>query len=372
MRILMIDTSPSGGMAHYTYNLCQALCESGIDVRLLTHRDYELASFSRAFSLVRTFDREVPYLRSVKTILSEYRRFRPEIVHFQTLVSTRKDWLLFALLRAMGARIVFTAHNVLPHETRLFERLTYAWMYRLSSMVILHSKENQKEFRRLFRTDTARTVVIPHGSYGFFRGRQVPDRGPARRKIGVPDRGGVILFFGAIRPYKGLHTLIEAFGELVTQGREIYLVIAGQVLVGTEAEYHDAIGRAGVTDRVLFRHEYVPFEEVSDYFAAADVVALPYTHIYDSGVLHIAYALGVPVVATPVGSFLDHVQDGETGLVVRTGDARGLAEALARVLDDEGLRRRLGRNAQHYDALHFGWDGIASRTDELYREAVNS
>jgi glycosyltransferase involved in cell wall biosynthesis len=368
----MIDTSPSGGLAHYTYNLCEALCESGVEVRLLTHRDYEMAGFSRAFSLVRTFCREAPYLRSLITILSEYRRFRPEVVHFQTLVSARKDWILFALLRLAGARIVFTAHNVLPHETRLFERTTYAWMYRLSSMVILHSKENQKEFLHRFKTDGAKTIVIPHGSYGFFRGRDVTDRGQARKKIGLPETGGVILFFGAIRPYKGLHTLIEAFGQLVGQGRELYLVIAGKVLVGTEEEYHEAIRQAGVTPRVLFRHEYIPFDEVSDYFAAADVVALPYTHIYDSGVLHIAYALGVPVVATPVGSFLDHVRDGETGLLVRSGGASELAQALARVLEDEDLRRRLGKNAQRYDSVHFGWDGIASRTDQLYREAVNS
>ncbi len=368
MKILMIDTSPTGGIAHYTYNLCEALGRAGCEVRLLTHRDYELSDFPRTFSLVTGFYQERPYLKSLSLIFREWLTFRPDAVHFQTLVSTRKDWILFMLLRSIGARIVLTAHNLLPHEVRLFEETTYRWMYRLSSKIIVHAEQNRKEFFNRFSLPREKVRVIPHGSYAFFRSGNSPGRESSRRKLGIPVDDGVILFFGAIRPYKGLKRLIRSFSELVREGRQVCLIIAGKVLVGSEEEYRRAIREAGIESRVFFRPEYVPFEEVADYFTAADMTALPYDHIYDSGVLHIAFAFGVPVVATAVGAFLDYVEDGKTGLLVPPGEEKGLARALKRLLDDRPLCRRLGKNARALDAEYFNWDRIAVATRQLYGE----
>jgi len=367
MKILMIDTSPTGGIAHYTYNLCEALARRGDKVRLLTHRDYELSDFPRTFSLLRSFCREEPYWKTLRFLLRECFTFRPDVVHFQTLISTRKDGLLFALLRCMGLSIVFTAHNVLPHETRPFEITSYKWMYRLAARIIVHAEQNRREFVRHFDRSAKKVEVIPHGSYRFFRTRSSLTRRDARRKFSLPPAAKVVLFFGAIRPYKGLHRLIRSVGEMVRAGEDVYLMIAGKVLVGTEEEYRRAIVEAGIEDRVRFRQEYIPFDEVADYFTAADAVALPYEHIYDSGVLHIAFALGIPVVASRVGSFLDYVRDGETGLLVDGDDDRALTEALGKLLADEALKKRIREACRAFDRDHFGWDRIAERTAALYR-----
>lgn len=366
MKILMIDTSANGGIAHYTYNLCEAVAERGEEVRLLAHRDYELSGFPRTFSLHQRFCREEPYWKTLGFILREVLTFRPEIVHFQTLVSSRKDWLLVSLLKMTGVRIIVTAHNLLPHETRRFEETTYRWLYALASKIIVHAPQNREDFLHRFGPLGSKVEVIPHGSYAFFRSKNTLSREGARRKFGIPGGAGMILFFGAIRPYKGLHKLIRSVADLIRAGHDVYLLIAGKVLVGTEEEYRKAIREEGIEDRVLFRQDYVPFNEVADYFAAADMAALPYEHIYDSGILHIAFALGVPVVATSTGSFVDYVRHRETGLLVPKQGGEDLTRALRTLLEDTSLRLRLAENARALDQEHFQWDRIAEKTSFLY------
>ncbi len=369
MKILMIDTSPTGGIAHYTYNLCEALARNGEEVRLLTHRDYELDTFPRSFFLDRCFYKEEPYRQTVRYILREVREFCPDVVHFQTLISTRKDLLLFSLLKRAGVRLFFTAHNVLPHETRLFEEISYRWMYRMADRIIVHAEQNRREFCGRFPASAGKVSVIPHGSYRFFLTPDSLTRRESRQKFSLPPTAKVVLFFGAIRPYKGLHQLIRSVGKMVRKGEDVYLVIAGMIRVGTEEEYRRAIEHAGIKERVRFRQEYIPFGEVADYFTAADVVALPYEHIYDSGVLHIAFALGVPVVASRVGSFLDYIRDGKTGFLV-DGESDGeLTEALCKLFSDEALRNEIGEACRVFDGEHFGWDRIAGKTAALYRSA---
>lgn len=363
----MLDTSSNGGIAHYTYNLCQALSAIGIQVLLLTHRDYELGAFPCSFVVKRRFYREEPYFASWRFIIKEISAFRPDLVHFQTLVSPRKDWFFFLLLKLSGKKVVFTAHNVLPHETRFLERRTYGWIYGLASAVILHAEQNKTDFLKIFSTPQSRLRVIPHGSYAFFSGEHSDSKEEARKRLRIPMDAGVILFFGAIRPYKGLHELIRAFSELIHRGNNAFLVIAGKVMVGTEEEYWKSIRDHGVENRVVFRPEYIPFDEVAPYFTASDVVALPYDHIYDSGILHIAYAMGVPVVASRVGSFIDHVQDGVTGHLVPAGDAHALVSALETLLQNKESRLRMGENAMRYDRQHFGWERIALKTEALYK-----
>ncbi|MEK6777573.1 MAG: glycosyltransferase family 4 protein [bacterium] len=363
----MIDTSPNGGIAHYTYNLCQALSAAGVEVILLTHRDYELGAFPCSFAVKRRFYKEETYLVSWNFVMREISAFGPDVVHFQTLIAPRKDWFFFLLLKLLGKKVVFTAHNVLPHETRFLERSTYGWIYGLASAVILHAEQNKTDFLKIFPISQSKLWVIPHGSYAFFSAGHSVSKEEARKRLRIPLDAGVILFFGAIRPYKGLHELIRAFSELLRRGNDAFLVIAGKVMVGTEEEYWKSIRDHGVENRVVFRPEYIPFEEVAPYFSASDMVALPYDHIYDSGILHIALAMGVPVVATKVGSFIDHVQEGETGHLVPAGDAHALVNALESLLKNKASRLRMGENAMRYDRQHFGWERIALKTEGLYK-----
>jgi glycosyltransferase involved in cell wall biosynthesis len=134
---------------------------------------------------------------------------------------------------------------------------------------------------------------------------------------------------------------------------------------GRRDELQAAATRAGA----IHRFAYVPFSDVPRYFAAADVLVLPYRHVSQSGVLYLALSLGLPVVATRVGALPEVIRDGESGLLVAPESPGALAGAIARVLGDPGLRRRLAEGGRRVAALH-GWPSIAGRTEAAFAQRV--
>src|SRR4030095_1845332 len=140
-----------------------------------------------------------------------------------------------------------------------------------------------------------RVEIIHHGDYAFFRNGRAADRAAARRTLGLPERGRLLLAFGAIRPYQGLLDLIEALPAVprrhpAGQRRhpEAHLVVVGPLLVGSRDEYEQAIARAHVSDAVTFRPIYVPHGDVATYFAPARVAVFNYRDVTDSGALRAA------------------------------------------------------------------------------------
>ncbi len=132
--------------------------------------------------------------------------------------------------------------------------------------------------------------------------------------------------------------------------------------VRLDAARRDALIAAATRVGAVHRFGYVPFSEVAGYFAAADVLVLPYRHVSQSGVLFLALAHGLPVVATRVGALPEVLRDGESGLLVPPESPRALAEALVRLFGDGDLRRRLAAGGRAVAARH-AWPSIAERTE---------
>ena len=118
MKVVMVETGGWGGLAHYAWNLCQALSQAGAQVLLLTHERYELDHLPRTFAVQRQFRSDRSYLSMVRDLIGNVRMFGGTIIHFQSLLSERKDLFLMWKLRRAGQTIVMTAHNTLPHELR--------------------------------------------------------------------------------------------------------------------------------------------------------------------------------------------------------------------------------------------------------------
>jgi glycosyltransferase involved in cell wall biosynthesis len=197
---------------------------------------------------------------------------------------------------------------------------------------------------------------VPHPLYAQFnRGRYT--RESARAKLGLD--GEVALFFGYIRHYKGLDTLLTAWPR-VRAARPATLVVAGE-LYEDDAPYRRLAAAAGDSVRMLTR--YVPDDEVEALFKAADVVVLPYRSATQSGVTHVAYALGVPVITTDVGGLAESVVAGETGLVVPPEDPEALSRAIVRFFA-EGLAPRLRAGVERLREAH-SWEALAGSTLEL-------
>jgi len=199
---------------------------------------------------------------------------------------------------------------------------------------------------------------VLHPLYAQFdRGRYT--RASARERLGLA--GEVVVFFGYVRRYKGLDTLLEAWPR-VRARRPATLVVAGEFYEDA-APYRALAAAAGGEPAVRLLGRYLPDDEVEALFKAADVVVLPYRSATQSGVTHVAYALGVPVITTDVGGLSETVKPGETGLVVPPENPAALADAIVEFFErDLGPRLRAGVEALR--AAH-SWEVLAGQTIEL-------
>ncbi|PYN35583.1 MAG: hypothetical protein DME01_11660 [Candidatus Rokuibacteriota bacterium] len=364
MKALMVETGGWGGIAHYTWNLCAALASAGVDVTLLTNREWELAHLSSSFEVDRCFSAGAGYLGNVKALRERVLRARPGVVHVQSVLSTRLDALLWPLIRRR-APVVMTIHNVRSHERIRWDDWTLWRCFAAADAVVVHTKQAAEVARQRLPA-AARIELIHHGDAGFLQGKGRPDRLVARAALGLPSGAQIVLAFGAIRPYKGIHGVIAALPELRRRHANARLVIAGPLLVGSEAEYRDAIRRAGVDDAVVFHPGYVPAEAVATYFAAADVAVYNYRDITDSGSLRLACDLGTPVVATAVGSFREFLTDGVTARLIEPRDTPALVKALGDVLAQPDAATRMAQAARALAASAWSWVESAKATAQLY------
>lgn len=259
-------------------------------------------------------------------------------------------------LRLGTVRVIFLCHNVISHESGWISRFLTRQTLRLGDGFIVHSEQDKFELESIRKS--GRTIRVELPSY------PVPEsehgnRAAARERLGL--RGDVLLFFGFIRPYKGLHVLLEAMATVLEE-HECTLVIAGEIW-GDPSEYARQIEQLGINNRVKLLGEYIPQEYIADYFVASDLVVLPYLSATGSAVAKLAYSYHRPVVVTNVGSLPDSVIPGQTGYIVPAGDASALANSILSYFGEADRTTMEKAIAKH--ALQFGWDQVVEAVETL-------
>jgi glycosyltransferase involved in cell wall biosynthesis len=282
--------------------------------------------------------------------------------------------LLMLLFRLSRRKVVLTAHNVnagrRDGRDTLINRVSLRMQYRLADHTFVHTEKMKAELVEQFHVPTNAVTVIPYGMNNAVLNSK-RTAAEARRLLGLRNEDKVILYFGAIKPYKGLEYLVKAFERAGPECPDYRLLIAGERKKGSEA-YLDAIERTidGSARRaqVLQRIGFIPDDEVEFYFKAADVAVLPYTEIFQSGILFLAYSFGLPVIATDVGSFRAHVVEGETGFMCSPCDAEDLGRAIERYFASNLYHELEQRRTEirEYAARRHSWSAVASITRSVY------
>ncbi len=226
--------------------------------------------------------------------------------------------------------VLLLVHNAIPHEPHFFDKPLARLLFKQCRGFVTLSDAVAEDVRRL--CSGARCVVSPHPLYDQFG--QKLDLLVARERLGLPSRK-TLLFFGLIRDYKGLDLLIEAMGKL---DESYQLLIAGECY-GSFEKYQRLINASSACERIFPHIHFIPDQEVSLFFSAADALVLPYRSATQSGVVSIAYYFDCPMVSTPVGDFEESVGRTGTGIVVPEVSAGALAEGIIRVFEPE---RRMG------------------------------
>jgi glycosyltransferase involved in cell wall biosynthesis len=353
------------GITYYTYGLCRALSArfevSAILMRqLLPTRLYPgRARVGAALSdlalphTVRYLDGVdwfwIPTLGRALWLLA---RRRPDVLILQWWTGTvLHTYLALALVaRALGSTVLVEFHEVLdPGEDDLvwasrYVRLGAPRLFRLASGYVVHSEHDRRLVTERYGATTKPMAIIPHATYDHYR--------QGRRWRAAPEECCNLLYFGLIRPYKGVEDLIRAFDTLAPHEIDRYwLTVVGETWEGWTMP-GELIARSRYRSRIHFVNRYVRDEEVDAHFGGADVVVLPYRRSAQSGTLHVAMHYGLPVVVTAVGGLTEAVAGYGGAVLAEPASPTTLAAALRRAADLRGRRfaapRSWADTARHY------------------------
>ena len=287
--------------------------------------------------------------------------------------------LLMCYYRILGKKVILTVHNVNAGKRDLndsfLNRLSLGIQYHLCHHIFVHTEGMKSELVSDFAVTPDKVSVIPFGINNTVPKTSLTS-GEAKRILGIADSDKTLLFFGNIAPYKGLEYLVSAFTQLLSKDRSYRLIIVGRPK-GSEdywKQISETIARSGIHDRIIQRIEYIPDEETELFFKAADVLVLPYSHVFQSGVLFLGYSFGLPAVVADVGNLKEEVIEGETGFVFKPQDSADLAHKIAEYFSGELFHTLEKRRSEikKYANDRYSWDKVAAITTAVYTNLLSS
>ena len=305
---------------------------------------------------------------------------QPKIFH--VLWNNKFEWFdrtaLMLLYKWCGKKIVFTAHNV-NKEARdgsdsFLNRATLKFQYHRCDHIFLHTEKMKAELVSGYDVPESKVTVIPFGLNSTVPDTELTTES-ARQRLGLNAREKVLLFFGNIAPYKGVEYLVDAFIEIARRHNDCRLIIAGRPKGSEEywAGLQAKIDASPVRDKFLLKIEFVPDAETEVYFKAADVLILPYTHIFQSGVLFLGYNFGLPAIAADVGSLKEEIVEGRTGYVFQPRDTAELVLTIEKYFAGD-LYAQLDDRRQdirYFACERYSWSKVAQTTMEVYARCLN-
>jgi glycosyltransferase involved in cell wall biosynthesis len=367
VRVHVVD--PSAYTPPYDHALCRALAAAGADVELYTSRfAHGAVSPADGYSRRELFYRAAPSLPGsrLRTAMKlaehvpdmlHYRRLAgaADIVHFQWLPVQQLDG---HLLPRNSRPLLLTAHDILPREPRLGQLRAQRRLYDHFDAIVAHSAAGVGRLSDELGIDPARVHLIPHGVLRPWEGQAEATLPPELRGV----EGPAVLFFGLLRPYKGLELLLAAWRGLAPEppaGAELWIVGMPRM----DLAPLKAAAPAGV--RIVPR--FISDAEVLALMRRASFVVLPYLEISQSGVAFTALGAGAPLLLSDVGGFPEIAASGAARLFP-AGDAEALQAAIAELLVEPARLAEMARRARDAAEGQYSWERIAASTLQLYQQ----
>lgn len=375
IKVIMVDSLIGNA---YSTCLAESLQENGAELHLIVPENRKFSKKEKFEILFLSPSKGSDISKFTKIfgfaayLLQLYRYIKDskcDVVHYQ-FFRRKEEVLFFRFLKWRRVKLVVTAHNVLPHENSRIDYYLKSIVYKNANAIIVHSKFIKEKLIQNFSVEPKKVSIIPHGNFDYYLPSEETSSDQYRTNLSLNKSDDVLLFFGFIRPYKGLDLLLKAFEKAAQTNDKLKLIVAGSVLDGKEAVLKD-IASNKFSHRILPFLSYIPSEEVVKYFKAADVVVLPYKDIDHSGIIHLAYSFGKAVLGTNVGDFNEVIEDCRSGKVSKSNEPDELANSIVDMFKDKAKLDEMGAYANYLSKTKYSWQDIAKKTIQIYKNVID-
>ncbi len=364
MRIGMVSTFPpiECGIGTYASYLVEELKKLHNEVYIVSQTG---AEGERVYPVFNATDGDL-----AEKVFEAMIKFTPDVVHIQHeygLFGKHMGVNVIPLLykfKFAGIPVVVTLHSVYEDFNDKQALITDA-LLRISSAVIVHHNFQKDSLRATIKKG-ANIYIIPHGAR---EATLVPN---AKKKLKVEGKK-TILVTGYFRPNKGYDRVVKMFPDIVKEVPEAWLLIAGKTRLQEYGEYRDyffrLIEESPARDRILVLRGQFPQKTLDTIISAADIVPMPYLTGAQSGIMAHCLAFGRPIVASPLKSFVETIEESKAGLIA---EKDRFVEAIVRILNDDKLARELSENALRFVKNRLSWKKIAQKTVKVYHRIVTT
>lgn len=317
--------------------------------QLIKNHEVKLYSYSMQYPKFmykkpqKDFDDDVVKIDDVEFILNSANPFswislagrinkeKPDLVILQWLHPYFAPcYSVLERLISKNIRIAYNCHNALPHERFPLDKALTKFTLSKADLVIAHSNSDAEILREMMPKQNVQ--VNPHPAYNFFKIKDM-SKEEGRSILNLKENDKVLLFFGLVREYKGLKHLLNAMPDIIKKYPEVRLLIAGDFGGGRD-KYDEMISDLKIGDYIQIYDGHIPIPDVEKFFAACDIVVLPYESATQSGVIQASYGFEKPVLATNVGGLPDAVDNMKTGYIVEPLRPDLISEAIGDFFDN--------------------------------------
>lgn len=384
MKVIIVD--PSMFTPQYDHHLCNALVEQQCDVTLVgcplsekltplspRRYRYEAWFYNRSNrssrnnpSYLRLISKGFEHLTNMHQLIGRIKKSNPDIIHFQWLPIPIIDNIFLPALRKI-APLVITVHDTVPFQgsptTRIQRWRLWHALYNFDAWIV-HTQHSKNELRRRIYIPSSRIFIIQLGIFDDYS-NYAPNRGPE-----VDNSCRTILFFGILKPYKGLDVLIQALAYLSDEVRKnLKVLIVG--LPRMNIRPLKALARdLNVDELIHWDLRFVPEKEIPHIFHQADLIVLPYRHVDQSGILMTALAFRKPVIMTRVGGFIELFQTLNLGLLVEPDNPAELAKAITELMTNYHRYHQIVQSINTLATEYLSWKKVAQKTIQVYEHTM--
>lgn len=374
MKLIYIDPQSYNNLALYDKNLLSNM--AGINICFMGSVLFEYkvsanVTFLPVFNYSTKKNKVAKLLSYILSIIRAYRYicdFKPDIVHIQWIKFYIIDSFFISLLQKRGIKIVYTAHNVLPHDSGNSQITAYSRLYHLVDRIVVHSVNTKNELVVDFKVDSSKVCVIPHGILCYSIDKYIiSERIKQIKKMLLLDKQIVFLSMGHQSIYKGSDIIRDVW----YQNRYLH----------DKVKYHLVIvGKRGNVDfscienieNVTIIDDYVSDVDFQSYMRIGDLLLMPYRCISQSGVLATAINVHIPFVVSNKGGLTDPLSIADVGWCIGEPSVGSLSHAIETIVSDKNKLYRIKTDKSKWTCLeeYYSWNRIGQNTLCLYIDLI--